>query len=383
LGKIKVLSVFGTRPEAIKMAPLVGALKNVPDEITSVVAVTAQHREMLDQVLSFFNIHPDYDLNIMQRSQSLTEITVRVLEGLERILAQEKFDFIFVHGDTTTTFAAALAAFYRQIPIGHVEAGLRSGEKYSPFPEEVNRRLAGVLTDLHFAPTKLAKENLLREGVKEEQIFVTGNTVIDALFATVKRTPPNGELWEEIDRWHERILLVEAHRRENIGEPMQNICEAIGEVAQRCKDVRVVFPVHKNPKVRETVEAVLGGKERIHLLEPQEYPHFAKLMEKSYLILTDSGGIQEEAPSLGKPVLVLREVTEREEAVEAGTVKLVGRNRERIVENAMELLNDERKYRRMSQAKNPYGDGTAALRIVDGLLYYFGKKKERPEDYLL
>lgn len=377
----KVITVFGTRPEAIKMAPLVQTLQDDP-QIECKVAVTAQHREMLDQVLNLFQIIPDYDLDIMRTGQSLFEITSRALLGLQHILLKEKPDLVLVHGDTSTTFVGALAAYYQQIPVGHVEAGLRSGNKYSPFPEEMNRRLTGVLGDLHFAPTKTAAENLLKEGHDSEKIFITGNTVIDALLNTVKKGYrfPSAAL-NAINFTSQRVLVLTTHRRENLGEPLQQIYAAIRELVQEFPDIIVVFPVHKNPAVRQAAQKALGDLERVKLIEPLDYEPFANLMNNAYLVLTDSGGLQEEAPSLGKPVLVLRENTERPEAVAAGTVKLVGTGRESIYLEARKLLTDKEAYNRMAHAVNPYGDGQASRRILEALHYFWGWRTERAEFY--
>ncbi|WP_003542760.1 non-hydrolyzing UDP-N-acetylglucosamine 2-epimerase [Desulfotomaculum nigrificans] len=380
---LKVLTIFGTRPEAIKMAPLVKELGNRPDKIKSLVAVTAQHREMLDQVLELFDIIPDYDLNIMQQGQTLYDITSRALQGLKEVLADCNPDLVLVHGDTTTTFVAALAAFYRQIPVGHVEAGLRTHNKYSPFPEEMNRHLTGVLAEYHFAPTEKAMQNLIRENVNQDQIFVTGNTVIDALKATVR---PNyvfsDPLLNSIDFANQRVLLVTTHRRENLGAPMRHIYQALKEIVETHPDVAIVFPVHKNPAVRRVVHEVLGQVPRVHLIEPLQYEPFINLMQRCYLVLTDSGGMQEEAPSLGKPVLVLRSTTERPEAVEAGTVKLVGTDREVVLSVTKELLNNPQAYRSMAEAVNPYGDGLAAKRIADFICYKFHLSDKQPEEFL-
>lgn len=366
--KKKIISVFGTRPEAIKMAPLVKEIEK-NQYMESVLVVTAQHREMLDQVLELFDLKPDYDLDIMKANQSLTDITANVLKGLEKIFEEEKPDLVLVHGDTSTTFTASLAAYYKQIPIGHVEAGLRSGNLYSPFPEEGNRILTGHLANWHFAPTKKAQENLLRENISKEKIFITGNTVIDALMETVKNQDEKkftktlnfscGQLAED-----DKMLLVTAHRRENHGQPLENIFRALVDIHNNFKDVKILFPVHKNPRVRELAEKILADKERIFLMEPLEYEDFSYLMSKAYLILTDSGGIQEEAPALGKPVLVLRENTERPEAVEAGTVKLIGTDSVNIYENVKKLLTEKESYDRIVRAINPYGDGKASKRIV-------------------
>ena len=362
------MTVFGTRPEAIKMAPVILELSR-HEEIESVVAVTAQHREMLDQVLNLFKIKPNYDLNIMSEGQTLFDITSRALLGLHEVLTDSKPDIVLVHGDTTTTFAGALAAYYHQIAVGHVEAGLRTGNKFSPYPEEMNRKLTGALTDLHFAPTKTSKENLLREGVAEENIFVTGNTVIDALHETVKADFKFADaLLQKIDYQNKKIILVTTHRRENLGEPMRHVYKALKKIVEEFSDVEIVFPVHKNPKVREVVNAELGGLTQVHLTDPLDYEPFANLMSRANLILTDSGGIQEEAPSLGKPVLVLRDTTERPEAVTAGTVKLVGTELENVYNATKLLLTDKAEYEKMSAAINPYGDGLAAKRIVQALL---------------
>jgi UDP-N-acetylglucosamine 2-epimerase (non-hydrolysing) len=369
----KIMVVFGTRPEAIKLAPVIAELKK-RGIFKVVVVVTAQHREMLDQVLSLFNIVPDYDLDIMQPEQSLFDITDRALEGLKKVLIQEKPDLLLVQGDTTTTFVAALAAFYLKIPVGHVEAGLRTFDKHRPFPEEINRRLTTVLTDLHFAPTEQAKLNLLAEGVPKETIYVTGNTVIDALLATVRDGYEfNHPILSQIDFSSYKTLLVTAHRRESWGEPLSAICEAIKEIIATQPDVCVVFSVHLNPEVQRTVNTLLDGEDRVFLVDPMDYEPFVQLMGKAHLILTDSGGIQEEAPSLGKPVLVLRELTERPEAVEAGTVKIVGRDTERIVSETIKLIRNSTAYEKMAQAINPYGDGRASQRIADIITEYFKK----------
>lgn len=364
----KVMVVFGTRPEAIKMAPVVKELQKVTD-ITTVVTVTAQHREMLDQVLHLFEIKADYDLNLMETQQDLFSITTGALTGLKEVLEKEKPDLVIVHGDTTTTLAASLAAFYMRIPVAHVEAGLRTRNKYSPFPEEMNRTLTGRLTELHFAPTDTSRENLLAEATAEFKIWVTGNTVIDALLSTIKEDYQFGEEFAGIDM-SRRLILVTTHRRENWGERMREIYQALLELVEEFTDIAVVFPVHKNPIVRNVAEEMLSGKPRIHLLEPLDYEPFAHLMNASYLIITDSGGLQEEAPALGKPVLVLRDTTERPEAVTAGTVKLVGTNRRRIYEETKKLLSDPREYDRMARAINPYGDGKAARRIVRELVSF-------------
>lgn len=367
---IKVLSVFGTRPEAIKMAPVLKQLRKYPHKVISKVCVTAQHREMLDQVLNLFEVEPDNDFNIMQDDQNPSYVTVRVLRKLERLLQQERPDWVLVQGDTTTTMAASLAAFYQRVRVGHVEAGLRTWDKFHPYPEEINRKIADAVCDLHFAPTETAKRNLLREGIAEETIYVTGNTVIDALLAVVSREFSfAGSPLERVPFDTKRIILVSAHRRENFGEPLRSICQALLEIAGRYpRDVHLIYPVHLNPNVQATVRALLSGVENISVIEPLVYQPFLHLMNKSYLILTDSGGLQEEAPSLGKPVLVLREVTERPEAVEAGTVKVVGTDKGKIVRETVRLLEDKGEYERMSKAKNPYGDGKASERIVKAIL---------------
>ena len=358
---IKVMSVFGTRPEAIKMAPVVKELEK--DEcIKSIVCVTAQHREMLDQVLDTFNIKPDYDLNIMRQGQTLSEITSRVLCGLENIIKEVKPDLVLVHGDTTTAFSAALAAFYNQVNIGHVEAGLRTNNKYSPFPEEMNRQMIDCMTDFYFAPTNLSKQNLLRENIDEKKIYVTGNTAIDAMKTTVKENYTHPEL--DWIKDNEKMILVTAHRRENLGEPMVRIFKAIRRIISDFTDVKVLYPVHLNPKVRGIAHEVFDGCDRVKLIEPLEVFDFHNFINKSYLIMSDSGGIQEEAPSLGKPVLVLRDTTERPEGIDAGTLKLVGTDEKTIYEEAKRLLTDISAYESMSRAANPYGDGHASEKIV-------------------
>lgn len=378
--KIKVMTVFGTRPEAIKMAPIVLELQKHPDTIVPVVAVTAQHREMLDQVLNLFHIKPDHDLNIMAAGQTLFDITTRAMMGLDKVLTEEKPDIVLVHGDTTTTFAGALAAYYHQTAVGHVEAGLRTHNKYSPFPEEMNRRLTGCIADLNFAPTSTSEANLLAENVPPESIFVTGNTVIDALHHTVRDDFDfQEESLKDVDFQNKRIILVTTHRRENLGEPMRHVYKALKQLTEEFDDVEVVFPVHKNPKVREVVNEELGGLEKVHLIDPLDYEPFANLMHRAYLILTDSGGVQEEAPALGKPVLVLRDTTERPEAVDAGTVKLIGTDRERVYEEAKQLLTDKAEYSRMAESVNPYGDGQAARRIIQAILYHYGLADGRPD----
>lgn len=368
--KWKVMTVFGTRPEAIKMAPLVKALQQNTEQIDTVVTVTAQHREMLDQVLETFKIVPDYDLNIMKERQTLLDVATRGLEGLNQIMKEAKPDVVLVHGDTATTFVASLAAFYNQVAIGHVEAGLRTWNKYSPYPEEMNRQLTGVLADIHFAPTEQAKENLLRENKEPNSIIVTGNTAIDALATTVADDYTHPVL-EAIG--NDRMVLLTAHRRENLGEPMENMFRAIYRILEEHPDVQVVYPMHLNPAVRDTARAILGSHERVHLIEPLEVFDFHNFASHSYMILTDSGGIQEEAPSLGKPVLVLRDTTERPEGIEAGTLKLAGVEEETIYDLTKELLTDSALYNQMAQASNPYGDGHASERIVEALISFLEK----------
>ncbi|HCX98768.1 MAG TPA: UDP-N-acetylglucosamine 2-epimerase (non-hydrolyzing) [Bacteroidales bacterium] len=368
---LRIMPVFGTRPEAIKMAPLIKVLEKC-DEIQTITTVTAQHREMLDQVLNLFNIKPTYDLNIMAPEQTLTQITVKVLQRIESIIKKEKPDLILVHGDTSTTFVSSLAAFYHQIPVGHVEAGLRTYNKYSPYPEEMNRKLTGCMADLHFAPTRMAKDALLKEGIKQESIVITGNTVIDALLQTVNKDYVfKDDTLKKLDVHNKKIILVTAHRRENLGERMQNIFLAIKEIVENNPDIEVVLPVHLNPVVQQAVHEVLAGVERVRLISPLEYEEFVNLMDRCYLVLTDSGGLQEEAPALGKPVLVLRDTTERPEAVEAGTVKLVGTDRDKIVRETTTLITKPTEYQKMAEAVNPYGDGKAAERILQAILYHF------------
>ncbi|HIT88468.1 MAG TPA: UDP-N-acetylglucosamine 2-epimerase (non-hydrolyzing) [Candidatus Coprocola pullicola] len=383
MDKIKVMSVFGTRPEAIKMAPLIKALEKT-EQIESIVCVTAQHRQMLDQVLSIFDLHPQYDLDIMEPRQTLATITTKALNGLSQVMEQVKPDLVLVHGDTTTTFAGALAAYYNQIKVGHVEAGLRTYDKYQPFPEEMNRCLTSRLTDLHFAPTPLAKEHLLKENITQESVFVTGNTVIDALQTTIEEQYHfTVEKLNHIDFQNKRIIAMTAHRRENLGEPLKNICNAVKRIVKEHDDVEVVYAVHKNPAVSETVYAILGKEERIHLLDPLDLKDMHNLMYRSYFVMTDSGGLQEEVPSMGKPVLVLRNVTERPEGIEAGTLKLAGTQEQTIYDMAYTLLHDKKVYETMAQAKNPFGDGKASQRIVKSILYHFGKITERPKDYII
>ena len=369
---MKVLTVFGTRPEAIKMAPLVHALAKDP-HFEAKVCVTAQHREMLDQVLKLFSIVPEYDLNIMQPGQGLTEITCRILEGLKPVLESFKPDVVLVHGDTTTTMAASLAAFYQRIPVGHVEAGLRTGDLSSPWPEEGNRTFTGHLATYHFAPTETSRQNLLRENIADNRIAVTGNTVIDALFWVRDRVLSDEALRNELTQRYpflangKKMILVTGHRRESFGRGFEQICHALAEIAANNPDVQIVYPVHLNPNVSEPVKRILGHVENVMLIEPQDYLPFVWLMNRAWLILTDSGGIQEEAPSLGKPVLVMRDMTERPEAVSAGTVCLVGTDSQRIVNEVTRLLQDESAYQAMSRAHNPYGDGQACHRILSAL----------------
>ena len=378
---LKVMTIFGTRPEAIKMAPVVKALE-AADDMESIVTVTAQHREMLDQVLHLFSITPDYDLNIMSQGQTLYDVTCRALLGLQGVLKEAKPDVVLVHGDTTTTFVGALAAFYEGIPVGHVEAGLRTGNIYSPFPEEMNRKLTGAIGTYHFAPTSTSESNLLKENINPAHLYVTGNTVIDALQTTVQIDYTfKEELLNQIDYINNKVILVTTHRRENLGDPMRNVYEAIRDIINEQADVEVIFPMHRNPKVRSIVQEVLGDMPRVHLIEPLEYEPFANLMARTYLIMTDSGGIQEEAPSLGKPVLVLRDTTERPEAVEAGTVKLVGTDKESVYRTATELLLNETAYLAMSNAVNPYGDGLASDRIVQALRHEFFEGQDKPTTF--
>ena len=370
----KILSVFGTRPEAIKMAPIVLELKKYPELFDSRVCVTGQHRQMLDQVLCLFDIKPEYDLNIMGKNQSLTDVTSKVLQGLEPVLEEFRPDIVLVHGDTTTTLAASLAAYYQKIDVGHIEAGLRTGDIYSPWPEEMNRHLTSTITRYHFAPTAQSRQNLLNEGVNDNQILITGNTVIDALLSVVDKFRTDATLRQDmVERFNfldptKRIILVTGHRRESFGEGFESICNALKIIVESHQDVQIVYPVHLNPKVQEPVQRILGKIKGIHLIEPQEYLSFVYLMDRSYLIITDSGGVQEEAPSLGKPVLVMRETTERPEALDAGTVKLVGTDTKKIIAEASRLLTDSITYDLMSTAHNPYGDGKAARLIVNSLL---------------
>lgn len=377
---IKVMTVFGTRPEAIKMAPLVHALEQ-NENTESIVCVTAQHRQMLDQVLDIFNIKPDYDLDIMEQRQTLATITEKSLHGLDAVLEEAKPDIVLVHGDTSTTFAGALAAFYHKIPVGHVEAGLRTYDKYSPFPEEMNRKLVGQIADLHFAPTARNRDNLAREQITDG-VLVCGNTVVDAIHMTVRddfefRDPA----LQALDFKNDRVVLVTAHRRENYGEPMENICRAIARLSDRYPDVHFVYPVHLSPYVHETAEKFLGGRDRVHLIAPLAVDEMHNLMARCYLIMTDSGGLQEEAPSLGKPVLVLRHETERPEAIEAGTVKLAGIVEDQIFQMACELFDDAQAYEKMAHAVNPYGDGHTCARIVQVIEHHFGLRADAPESF--
>ena len=365
---IKVMSIFGTRPEAIKMAPIIQEMERHKSEIDSVICVTAQHREMLDSVLDTFHITPDYDLNIMKKGQTLDSVTGTILHGLNNILDREKPDMVLVHGDTTTTFASALSAFYHKIPVGHVEAGLRTHNLYSPYPEEANRQMVGTIAELHFTPTMQSLKNLLQENKDPEKIYVTGNTAIDALRTTVKKEYDSAAL-----RWagDARIILLTAHRRENWGEPLKRVFTAVNKITEKYPDVRVIYPCHMNPAVRGLADEMFANNDHVRVIEPLEVTDFHNLIKKSYLVLTDSGGIQEEGPSLGKPVLVVRETTERPEGVEAGTLKLLGTSTENIVKQVSRLLDDEIEYERMSKAENPYGDGHASERIVNAIVRYF------------
>jgi len=374
----KVICIFGTRPEAIKMAPVLRELQKKMDLFKTVVVVTAQHREMLDQVLKLFALHSDYDLNIMQESQTLYHITTSTLSRLEKVIERENPNFILVQGDTTTTFAATLAAFYQRIPVGHIEAGLRSYDRFNPYPEEINRTLTDALCELHFAPTSTAKRNLLKENIKEGSIFVTGNTVIDALYSALKKPHRfRNSVLKKMDFGSRRIILLTAHRRENWGIPLENICLSIRKLIQKYDDLEIVYPVHLNPNVKNVVYRILKDSPRIHLIKPLDYLDFVNLIDRCFLVLTDSGGLQEEAPALGKPVLVLRKVTERPEGVEAGTVKIVGLSKESIFRETCKLLDNKRTYNKMATSVNPYGDGKASKRIVDAILYYFKEKGDR------
>ncbi|MCP3033416.1 UDP-N-acetylglucosamine 2-epimerase (non-hydrolyzing) [Halobacillus sp. A1] len=375
---IKVMTIFGTRPEAIKMAPLVLELKKRSEQFEPIVTVTAQHRQMLDQVLNIFSIEPDFDLNIMKDRQTLSQVTTRALEGLDGVMKETKPDIVLVHGDTTTTFAASLAAYYNQIPVGHVEAGLRTWDKYSPYPEEMNRQLTGAMADLHFAPTNQSRDNLLAENKSADSIFVTGNTAIDALKTTVAKDYTSEVLDKIGDK---RLILMTAHRRENLGRNMKQMFRAIKRLVETHDDVEVVYPVHLNPVVQETADEILGNDERIKLIKPLDVIDFHNFASRAHLILTDSGGVQEEAPSLGVPVLVLRDTTERPEGIEAGTLKLAGTDEDNIFRLADELLSDDTKHKAMSRASNPYGDGQASVRIAEAIRYFFKEREDKPDAF--
>lgn len=377
MNKIKIMTIFGTRPEAIKMAPLVKAIEEDP-RFESIVTVTAQHRQMLDQVMNIFDLSADYDLNIMKDGQTLAGITSRVIKELDQILEEANPDIVLVHGDTTTTFSASIASFYHQIKIGHVEAGLRTWNKYSPFPEELNRQLTDVLADIYFAPTEMSKKNLINEKRNVSDIYVTGNTAIDAMKYTISDQYSHSLLTDIGDK---KIILVTMHRRENLGNPMRNVFKAINRIVERFDDVHVVFPMHKNPIVRKTVKETLIDCDRIHLIEPLDVVDFQNFANHSYMIMSDSGGVQEEAPSLGKPVLVLRDTTERPEGIEAGTLRLVGTSEDKVFVSAKELLEDNDIYDQMSKASNPYGDGFASQRILDAIAYSFGLTNEKPYEF--
>lgn len=377
--KLKVMPIFGTRPEAIKMAPLILELKKRAAEFETVVTVTAQHREMLDQVLEIFEITPDYDLDVMQPDQTITTITTNVMNRLEQVIQAEKPDIILVHGDTTTTFAASLAAFYNQTAIGHVEAGLRTWNKYSPYPEEMNRQLTDVLSDLYFAPTLQSKENLLQENHPVEQVYVTGNTAIDALKQTVAQDYQH-DILGKVD-FSKKVILVTMHRRENQGKPMEQVFKAMKDVVSKHPDTEIIYPVHLSPTVQKLAHAAFDGVDRVHLIAPLDVVDFHNLAARSHFIMSDSGGVQEEAPSLGKPVLVLRDTTERPEGIAAGTLKLVGTEYENVKREMTALLEDETQYQQMAQAKNPYGDGQASQRILDAIAYHFGQMPDRPQDF--
>ncbi len=374
---MKILSIFGTRPEAIKMAPILKEFEKNPDYFKSVVCITAQHRQMLDQVLDIFEIRPDFDLQIMQDGQNLFDVTCLALERLKGVFEKVEPELVLVQGDTATTMTASISAYYFKTRVAHVEAGLRTGNKYAPFPEEINRKITSVIADIHFAPTDRARQNLLMEGVSDDKIFVTGNTVIDALFYTIKKINDNADIRERLDEKFsfidpsKKLILVTGHRRENFGEGFENICYALLEIFRACSDTEIVYPAHLNPNVQEPVLKIIGrAQPGIHVIEPVDYISFVYLMNKAYMILTDSGGIQEEAPSLGKPVLVMRDTTERPEAVDAGTARLVGTDKDRIIKETINLLRDEKAYNAMKIINNPYGDGKAAKRIVDSLFYY-------------
>lgn len=378
--KIKVMSVFGTRPEAIKMAPLVKALAE-REHFESICCLTGQHREMLDSVMEIFKLKGDYDLNIMQKQQTLSSITTRAILGMETVLQEAKPDLILVHGDTSTTFAGALAAFYQQIPVGHVEAGLRTYDKYSPFPEEMNRTLVGDIAELHFSPTTANAENLKKEAIKGE-IFITGNTVIDAMKTTVREDYRfSTEILNELDFENRRVIVLTCHRRENYGKPMHDILSAVRKLVEAHPEIEVVYPVHLSPAVRQCAQEELGGMDRVHLIDPVDVEEMHNLMARCYFVMTDSGGLQEEAPAMGKPVLVLRKETERPEAVAAGTVKLAGVEHEEVLRLAMELLEDPALYARMAHAVNPYGDGEACGRIADAIEWYFRLREDKPADF--
>ena len=381
--KIKIMTVFGTRPEAVKMAPLVKEIEKY-SEFESIVCVTAQHRQMLDQVLQIFGIVPDFDLNIMKDRQTLTGITTRALERLSSVFCKVKPDIVLVHGDTTTSFVGSLAAFYNQIKIGHIEAGLRTFDKYSPFPEEMNRKLTGSLADIHFSPTFSNKQNLINESIKEETIYITGNTVIDALKTTVNEGYVfENEVLRNIDYFRSRVIAVTAHRRENLGEPLENICRSLRTIADKYSDVEVVYPVHLNPAVQEVAIRVLGSHKRVHLIQPIDVQDMHNLMHRSFIVMTDSGGLQEEAPALGKPVIVLRNETERPEAVASGTVIIAGTDENTIFTLAAKMLDDKEEYNKMAKAVNPYGDGNASERIAKALLYEFGFTTEKPKEFCM
>lgn len=378
MAKLKVMTIFGVRPEAIKMAPLILALQRYPEEIESIVCVTAQHRQMLDQVLDVFRIKPDYDLDVMKERQTLNEVTIRVLQGLEPVLKEARPDIVLVHGDTLTTFVASYAAFLQQIQVGHVEAGLRTWNKHAPYPEEMNRQLTGVLADVHFAPTEWSAGNLRKENKPEQSIYVTGNTATDVFQYTVDKSFTHPMLaWAE----GKRLILMTAHRRESLGEPHRNVFRAVRRIADAFEDVAIVYAVHPNPAVREPAEELLGGHPRIQLIEPLDVFEFHNFYPHAHLILTDSGGLQEEAPSFGVPTLVLRETTERPEGIAAGTLELVGTDEEQIFARASALLSDLQLYERMSQAANPYGDGQASERIVEAILHHFGRRGSRPQAF--
>lgn len=379
MNQIKIMTIFGTRPEAIKMAPLVKAIES-DERFESIVVVTAQHREMLDQVLEIFQVFPDYDLNIMTNDQTLSSITNKVISDLDGVISEAKPDIILVHGDTTTTFAASISAYYHQIKIGHVEAGLRTWNKYSPFPEEMNRQLTDVLSDFYFAPTQQSKNNLLSENHDEDKIYITGNTAIDAMKYTIRDDYDN-ELLNELEG--KRLVLVTMHRRENLGVPMENVFHAINRLVQEFDDIAIIFPMHKNPKVRDTALRILGDSDRVKLIEPLDVIDFHNVSNRSYLILSDSGGVQEEAPSLGVPVLVLRDTTERPEGVEAGTLRLVGTDEENVYLSAKELLTDFGKYSKMSNTSNPYGDGEACRRILESIAFDFSLTDDKPDEFLI